>query len=99
MRSLVLRAGTVAGVVAVLALPAATAQAASRASTAGTATSTSATTASSSSATTGRIVSGEALAASFAVASPASSTSVGPLVQRRPLDTGTTLTGYAEATS
>ncbi|MFN8148361.1 MAG: hypothetical protein U0R76_12975 [Candidatus Nanopelagicales bacterium] len=89
MRSLVLRAGTVAGVVAVLALPATAASAASTATT---------TTSVSSTATTGRIVSGEALAAAMSVPAPASAGGTAPVVHRRPLGSGTT-TGYAEATS
>lgn len=89
MRSLVLRAGTVAGVVAVLALPATAASAASTATT---------TTSVSSTATTGRIVSGEALAAATSVPAPASAGGTAPVVHRRPLGSGTT-TGYAEATS
>lgn len=90
MRSLVLRAGTVAGVVAVLALPATAASAAS--------TGTTTTTSVSSTATTGRIVSGEALAAATSVPAPASAGGTAPVVHRRPLGSGTT-TGYAEATS
>jgi hypothetical protein len=89
MRSLVLRAGTVAGVVAVLALPAAAAQAATPA--VGTATTAT------SAATTGRIVSGEALAAAVVVPGPATTGAAGPAVQRRPLGTGTTSSAYAEA--
>lgn len=89
MRSLVLRAGTVAGVVAVLALPTSVAQAAP--------TTTSATV--SSSATTGRIVSGEALAAAVAATESPSTSTPGPVVQRRPLGAGTTETGYAEVAS
>lgn len=89
MRSLVLRAGTVAGVVAVLALPATAASAATTATT---------TTSVSSTATTGRIVSGEALAAAMSVPAPASAGGTAPVVHRRPLGSGTT-TGYAEATS
>lgn len=87
MRSLVLKAGTVAGVVAVLALPATAAQAAT----------TSTTTTASSSATTGRIVSGEALAAAVVVAAPSTSAYAGPVVQRRPLGSGTPSSGYAVA--
>ena len=89
MRSLVLRAGTVAGVVAVLALPATAASAASTATT---------TMSVSSTATIGRIVSGEALAAAMSVPAPASAGGTAPVVHRRPLGSGTT-TGYAEATS
>ena len=78
MRSLVLRAGTVAGVVAVLALPV-TATAAS-------ATTTTAVVSSSAAATHGRIVNGEALAAALVVAVP--SEVAAPPVHRRPLGTG-----------
>ncbi|MFN8158901.1 MAG: hypothetical protein U0R68_15900 [Candidatus Nanopelagicales bacterium] len=88
MRSLVLKAGTVAGVVAVLALPATAAQAAT------TAAATTTTTASSS-ASTGRIVSGEALAAAVVVAAPSTSAYAGPAVQRRPLGSGIPSSGYA----
>ncbi len=89
MRSLVLRAGTVAGVVAVLALPTTAARAATTAPSLSTA----------STAGTGRIVSGEALA--LAVVAPAAAAVAGPTVQRRPLGTGVAATGYAatEATT
>lgn len=90
MRSLVLKAGTVAGVVAVLALPATAAQAATP-----TTTTSATTTSASSSATTGRIVSGEALAAAVVVAVPSTSAYAGPVVQRRPLGSGTPASGYA----
>lgn len=79
MRSLVLRAGTVAGVVAVLALPTAAAHATTST------TSTTTTASASAAATTGRIVSGEALAAAMAVPAPAHAGSDGPVVHRRPL--------------
>lgn len=84
MRSLVLRAGTVAGVVAVLALPV-TATAASATTTAAV-VSSSAAISSSAAATHGRIVNGEALAAALVVAVP--SEVAAPPVHRRPLGTG-----------
>ncbi|HET7900604.1 MAG TPA: hypothetical protein VFL59_05410 [Candidatus Nanopelagicales bacterium] len=73
-----LRAGTVAGVLAVLALPTTAAQA-------------EVATTSASVPSTGRIVSGEALAA--AIVAPLPRTTAGPRVERRALGSGTDV-GY-----
>ena len=81
MRSLALRAGTVAGVVAVLALPATAVQAETTGA-------PGPTTAASTHVTTGRIVNGEALAAAVVIVPARGSTGEGPRVQRRPLGGG-----------
>lgn len=95
MRSLVLRAGTVAGVVAVLALPTTAARAATTAPTGSIVTSAPG---ASSGAGTGRIVDGEALALAVV---PTFGRSAGhaaePLVHRRPLGLGAASTGYVAA--